>query len=192
MELLRQNWAWIALNPWGFTALVVVAFGLGWGAARLFYSERIELLKLKVGEAGKTASGKAPTTKFQYKTNGRHGPNVLATSTHDAEIDQRMSFQAYIPEGQQLHVILHGPPMVDLGQTPAAWGFNVVGVVNWVASTYQESTTAPLQHFNAESGQAEMQFFFWRTGDVRIEVFEGDSTNPSWSKSIRVSGRGNM
>lgn len=191
MDLLRQNWGWIAGNPWGFTAIVVVVFVAGWGAARLFYSERIELLKLRITDAGKAASGKPASNKIQYNPSGRHGPNILAASTHDAEIDQRLSFQANIPDGQKLHVVLYGPPPVNLGHIRGAWGFNVVGVVNWVASTYQESTTTPVQHFNAESGQAEMQFFFWRAGNVRIEVFENDNTSPSWSKSIHVSGGSN-
>lgn len=189
VDLLRQNWGWIGDNPWGFIALVVVAFGSGWGAARLFYSERIELLKIKAGASLKLHSAEqAPHASFHYRTSGRHGPNVLGSATHDAKIGQRLSFQADIPHDGKLHVVLHGPPLSLLGATQAAWYFNVVGVMNWVASLYQESTSSPVQHFNAESGAADMQFYFGRPGDVRMEVFEDESTNPTWVKSLRIYG----
>jgi len=186
VDLLRQNWTWIASNPWAFAAFVVVAFGFGWGAARLFYSERIELLKLKAGASLRSSSAYEPATKFQYRISGRHGPNLLGSATHDVKVGQHISFQAYVPQGEKLHVVLHGPPQTSLSAMPAAWYFNVVGVVNWVASTYQEGTSSATQHYNAESGPADMQFHFARAGDVSIEVFEGDSTEPTWTKSIRV------
>lgn len=186
VDLLRQNWAWIASNPWAFAAFVVVAFGFGWGAARLFYSERIELLKLKASASLKAPSAQESAVKFQYRATGRHGPNLLGSATHDVKVGQHISFQADVPQGEKLHVVLHGPPIPSLGASSAAWYFNVVGVVNWVASTYQESTSSPVQHFNAEAGLADMQFYFGRAGDVFIEVFEGESTEATWSKSIRV------
>lgn len=183
MDLLHQNWRWIAENPWGFAALAILFFGLGWGAANLLYRERIELLKAR---ADSSDASKKSGAKIQYRLNGRHGPNVLATTTHEAKVEQRLSFQADVPEGQRLHVVLHGPPAAQPTASGAGWYFNVVGVVNWVASTYQEGTSSPVQHFNAEAGPADMQFYFGRAGDVRIEVFEDDSTSPTWSKSIRV------
>lgn len=124
--------------------------------------------------------------KFQYKPIGRHGPNVLAAATQDVNVGQRLSFQSNIPEGQTLRVVLHGTSRKSPDDSCAAWRFNVMGVTNWVPSTYQESTSPPVQYFNAEAGPAEMQFYFGRTGDVQIEVFEGDGPTPSWSKRIRV------
>ena len=186
MELLRQNWAWVAGNPWAFATFVIVAFVFGWGAARLFYSERIELLKLRAGASFRAPATQESALKFQYRPTGRHGSNLLGSATHDIKVGQHISFQADVPQGEKLHVVLHGPPIPSLGADSAAWCFNVVGVVNWVASEYQESTSSPVQHFNAEAGSADMQFYFCRPGDVSIEVFEGESTEVTWSKSIRV------
>ena len=186
MDLLRQNWVWIASSPWAFATFVVVAFGLGWGVARLFYSERIELLKLKSSASQRSPSRQESAVKFQYLITGRHGPNLLGSATHDVKIGQHISFQADVPQGEKLHVVLHGPPVPSVGASSAAWYFSVVGVVNWVASTYQESTSSPIQHFNAEAGQADMLFYFGRAGDVSIEVFEGETTEATWSKSVRV------
>ncbi|MGH8397634.1 MAG: hypothetical protein ACRETA_05250 [Gammaproteobacteria bacterium] len=156
------------------------------GAARLFYSERIELLKLKASASPKTASSQESAVNFQYRTSGRHGPNLLGSATHDVNVGQHISFQADVPQGEKLHVVLHGPPAPSLSAISAAWYFNVVGIVNWVASNYQESTSSPTQHFNAEAGPADMQLHFGRAGDVLIEVFESDSTEATWSKSVRV------
>jgi hypothetical protein len=189
MELLQQNWAWISDNPWGFAALVILLFGAGWGAARTFYTERIELLKEKLSAMDGNPVKNGADTTFRYKSNGRHGPNVLSTTVHDAVVGQHLSFQAQIPDNQKLHVVLHGPPPSSLSDTAAAWYFNVAGIDNWVASRYRESASSPTQHFNAESGPAEMQFSFGRAGDVRIEVFEGDSPTATWSKRIHVSGQ---
>jgi hypothetical protein len=64
MELLQQNWGWITSNPWGFATFAVVIFGLGWGAARLFYGERIELLKVRADGASSEVSGKNHPISF--------------------------------------------------------------------------------------------------------------------------------
>ncbi len=186
MELLRQNWAWIAANPWGFGSFIVLAFGAGWGVAKLFYRERIALLEARTGNANHQDTSKQPAKEFQYVASGRHGPNVLAPTTHDAVVGQELSFRADIPENKTLHVVLHGSSHAYLEETSAAWQYNVVGVTNWVISKYQENTSSPIQHFNAESGRAELQLSFGRAGNVHVEVFEGGGPVASWTKDIRV------
>lgn len=186
MDLLQQNWGWITANPWGFSAFVVLAFGAGWGAAKLFYGERIELLKARAGSPNQQSAEKSAISKFQYVANGRHGPNLLGATTHDAFVGQELSLRADIPDNEMLHVVLHGPPHAYLSDASGAWHYNVVGVTNWVISKYQDDTSSPVQHFNAEPGRAELQLIFARAGNVRVEVFEGDSSLVSWSKDIRV------
>lgn len=186
MDLLRQNWGWITANLWGFATFVVLAFCAGWGVAKLFYGERIELLKARAGSQNKQSDKESAVSKFQYVANGRHGPNLLAATTHDAFVGQELSLRADIPDNEMLHVVLHGPPHTHLSDTSGAWHYNVVGVTNWVISMYQDNTSSPVQHFNAESGRAELQLIFARAGNVHVEVFEGDSFSASWSKDIRV------
>ena len=186
MGLLQQNWGWVTANPWSFATFIILAFGAGWGAAKLFYGERIELLKAKVGSPSQQSTKESVIGKVQYVANGRYGPNLLAATTHDAFVGQELSLRADIPDDETLHVVLHGPPHAYLNDTSGAWHYDVVGVTNWVISKYQDNTSSPVQHFNAESGRAELQLTFARTGNVRVEVFEGDSSSASWGKDIRV------
>ena len=189
MDLIKANWDWIASNPWGFAALAALLFGAGWGFAKLLYSERIELLKAQIAASSESGTSKIPATKFLYRPNGRHGRNVLADTTHDVTAGDQLSFQADVPDGKKLHVVVHGPPPQSLSETFGAWYFSVIGVNNWTHSTYQENTSGPIQHFNAEDGRADMMFFFGRPGEVLIDVFEGDSKSPAWSKTIHVADK---
>lgn len=187
MGLLQQNWGWITANPWGFTTFLALAFGAGWGAAKLFYGERIELLKAKASSPNQRSAKEQSIRKSHlYVANGRHGPNLLGATTHDVFIGQELSLRADIADNETLHVVLHGPPHACLSDTSGAWYYNVVGVTNWVISKYQDNTSSPVQHFNAESGLAELKLIFSRSGNVRVEVFEGDSSSASWTKDIRV------
>lgn len=186
MELLQRNWGWITTNPWGFATFVVLAFGAGWGVAKLFYGERIELLQARAGSPNQQSDKKSAVSKFQYVANGRHGPNLLAATTHDAFVGQELSLRADIPDNETLHVVLHGSAHANLSDASVAWHYNVVGVTNWVMSKYQNNTSSPVQHFNAVSGRAELQLTFARAGNVHVEAFEGDSSSASWSKDIRV------
>lgn len=189
MDLFKANWDWIASNPWGFAALSLLMFGLGWGLAKLLYGERLELLKVQLFSLSKSCPENGPVTEFRYRSHGRHGRNVLADTTHDVTIDEKLSFQADVPDGEKLHVVLHGPQPQLLSETSGAWHFSVIGVNNWTNSKYQENTSGCVQHFNAEEGPADMQFFFARPGQVKIEVFEGDSRAATWSKSLHVSDK---
>jgi hypothetical protein len=190
MELLKENWNWIVSNPWGFATMSVLLLGAGWAAAKMFYSERIELLKARASGHDSRSADKPTIKKFQYRPIGRHGRNVLADTTHDATVGDPMSLQAEIPDGEKLHVVMRGPPPSSLSPTLGAWYYSVIGVANWAPSTYKEDTSSSTQHFNAEVGQAEMKFTFNRTGDVVIEAFEGETRKPSWSKTIHVSAKG--
>lgn len=66
MELFEKNWDWISSNPWGFLALSVAIFALGWQVAKLYYGERIELLKIKrdQGKGNEAPGGSKFLDKF--------------------------------------------------------------------------------------------------------------------------------
>lgn len=71
MELFEKNWEWIASNPWGSIGLAILCFVSGWGVAKLFYQERLEILKEK-------RLNNSPTnvlSKFFYPEHGRNGKN---------------------------------------------------------------------------------------------------------------------
>lgn len=185
MEVLKHNWDWIAANPWGSLALAFMIFMGGWGLARLFYGERLELLKIK-SEKLDPIRKPASSRSYVYKSHGRHGRNALATTTHDAVVGEPMSLAALIPVEGRLHVVLQGPPPASLGEIHAAWHYSIAGVTNWTASRYQESTNAPTQHFNAEEGVADLHIEFARAGYVTIEAFEGDQRSVTWTKRLHV------
>jgi hypothetical protein len=163
--------------------------GIGWGVARQLYIERIELLKAQIASPSKISSENGPVTDFRYRPHGRHGRNVLAETTHDVAVGEQLSLQANVPEGKKLHVVLHGPQPQSLSEISGAWHFSVIGVNNWTNSRYQENTSGCVQHFNAEEGPADMQFFFSRPGQVEVQVFEGDDRAATWSKSLHVADK---
>lgn len=185
MDNLQQIWPVIQDQIWSFSSLALVIFGLGWGAARLFYGERLEILKEKAGrpkEAPRDSSPKA----FAYPTDGRHGRNLLSNTVREARVGDIFSLRAEIPKGSSLHVILKGLPPIYLEDTSAAWSYSVVGVANWVAGEYHQDMQAAEQHFNAEVGAAELRLYIHREGELVIEAYEGGPGGNSWRKAMRV------
>jgi len=187
MDLLQQHWSWIASNPVGFIAMAALFSGLGWTAAKLIYGERIEVLRTRVERTQEHASPvKGQPAAFTYPPHGRHGRNILSNSTHQVHVNEPLSLHAVIPTPERLHIVLSGLPPIYISDTSAAWGFSVVGVVNWVQSLYHQDMKAAQQHFDAEAGPADLQLSFSRTGDLVIQAFEGGSQSLSWTRRIRV------
>lgn len=188
MEILQQNWGLISSHPWVFASVAALFFSLGWGAARLLYVERLELLKEKVD------GSKQPTTlqqqdnpkEFSYPTNGRHGRNLLSSTTQEVRVNDSFSLRADIPENSQLHLVLKGLPPVYVEDTSASWSFSSVGVANWVGGDYHQDMQSAEQHFDAESGTAELKLNLHRAGSLTIEAYEGTDQRPTWSKVIQV------
>jgi hypothetical protein len=169
MDFFQTHWGWITSDPWAFGAFAVLFLGFGWGVAKLVYEERIAILKERVERpSGATPPASPKSFAFDYQAQGRHGRNVLASSTHDTIVGEFMSLQAIVPQASHLHVVLTGPPQQLLSDNIAAWSMSVVGIVNWTFGRYQETTQETSQHFNAEGGSADLQIAFHRPGAILV------------------------
>jgi hypothetical protein len=187
MEILHQNWGLISSNPWTFASFALLFFGLGWGAARLLYAERLELLKERSGGPKQPLNSQEESVKaFSYPTSGRYGRNLLSSATHEVRANDSFSLRADIPDSSRLHLILKGLPPIYVEDTSASWAYSVVGVVNWVSGDYRQDMDSAEQHFDAESGTAELKLYLHRAGNLTIEAYEGTDQRPTWSKVIQV------
>jgi hypothetical protein len=187
MDILQQNWALISGHPWPFASIALLFFGLGWGAARLLYAERLELLKERSGGIKQASSPHQENQKeFSYPTNGRHGRNLLSSSTQEVRADESFSLRAEIPNSSRLHLVLKGLPPIYLEDTSASWSYSVVGVANWVSGEYHQDMKSAEQHFDAESGAADLKLHLHRAGNLTIEAYEGTDQRPTWSKIVQV------
>lgn len=186
MELFQQNWTLINSNFWVFASVAVLFFSLGWGAARLLYGERLEILKAK-------AEGQKPKTailtgggSFDYPATGRHGRNLLSSAIHEVPTNEPISLRAEIPAQSRLHLVLRGLAPVCIEDAHGGWGYSLAGVTNWVAGDYHQDTQNAEQHFDAESGTAELKLYLYRQGELTIEAYEGTDQRPTWSKVVKV------
>lgn len=186
MEFFQQNWAVISSNSWVFASVAVVFFGLGWGAARLLYGERLEILKAKAESQRPETAIVTAAGSFVYPVNGRHGRNLLSSATHEARANEPISLRAEIPDQSRLHLVLRGLPPVYVEDTSGGWGYSVAGVTNWVAGDYHQDMQKAEQHFDAESGTAELSLHLYRAGELTIEAYEGTDQRPTWSKVVKV------
>jgi len=186
MEFFRENWDWISSNPWLTMTLIILSFASGWGVARLFYGERISVLKEKLaGATSKISVTRNSSNEFRYPHAGRYGRNILANSIHDANVGDEMSFSAEVPDGGKLHVVLN----LSSGKSVnTIWGFSVDGKENWTHSRFHfcDKTQSYIQHFNAETGKADMKFSLMNPGVISVKAFEGESQNITWEKNIHV------
>lgn len=181
MEFLQTNWHWITSNSWGALGLSILCFTLGWAAARLIYQERLELLK----EKSSKHSIEESNVKFIYAEHGRYGKNILSNAHTSIVLNEHVSLRAEIPNRSKLHVEIKGPMPTTLDDNEASWYFAVGKSINWSAKDY-ESSLGGRQSFYAESGVAEKELHFSRTGEMKIIAYEGDSQIPSWSKTLTV------
>ncbi len=186
MEFFQQNWELISSNFWVFESVAVLFFGLGWGAARLLYGERLEILRTKAEGQKPKAEVVTGASSFAYPVNGRHGRNLLSSATHETRANESISLRAEIPDQSRLHLVLRGLPPMHIEDTSGGWGYSVAGVTNWVAGDYHQDMQKAEQHFDAESGIAELKLHLYRAGELTIEAYEGTDQRPTWSKVVQV------
>lgn len=186
MEFFQQNWALIGSNFWVFASVATLFFGLGWGAARLLYGERLEILKAKAESQKPKTAILNGSSSFVYAVNGRHGRNLLSSATHEVRINEPISLRAEIPDQSRLHLVLRGLPPAYIEDTSGGWAYSVAGVTNWVAGDYHQDIQKAEQHFDAESGTAELKLYLYWQGELTIEAYEGTDQRPTWSKVVKI------
>ncbi|WP_412972079.1 hypothetical protein [Glaciecola sp. MF2-115] len=182
MDIIKNNWEWLSVNPWVAIALALMFFGLGWAAANLFYKERIQLLKEKNNASN---SQTVVHENFEYPQSGRYGKNVLSNTAQSIGINEKVGFRAEIPKKSRILVVLKGPKPLHKSDKGHSWQYNLSKRSNWTTSTY-ESESGGRQEFTAENGTADMELEFVRSGEATIEVFEGEDKSVSWVKIITI------
>jgi hypothetical protein len=182
MEFIKTNWDWVSSNPWSSIGFAALFFGIGWSLARLYYKERIEILKEKNSII---PPSKKKVKNYTYAQHGRYGKNILVNSTPTIKIGEPVSLRAEIAEGQRLHIEMEGPKRVYLSDNDPSWLYSVGKSINWSAQTYKNEKGG-FQAFDAESGVADKELIFKREGEVTVNVYEGESQAPSWGRTFRV------
>lgn len=157
--------------------------GLG-GAARMFYQERLAILKEKV----LSNSPNEVVGRFIYAEHGRNGKNILSNSHISVAIEERVSLRAEIPNKSKLHIEMKAPKPTTLGDIGDSWFFSLGKSINWTANDY-EKPSGGTQSFHAEGGIADKELYFARAGKVEIVAYEGDSQTISWRKVLNIRSR---
>jgi hypothetical protein len=182
MDFIKNNWEWISTHPWLVITIALMFFVLGWKAATLFYKERIELLKEKNNNVPKVDN--EPET-FKYPQSGRYGNNVLSNSVITTTLNGKVALRAETPQYSRILIEMLGPKPLHKSDLGASWQMSMSKLLNWTFNTY-DFDNGGRQEFTAENGVADLELEFLRSGEVTINIFEGEDRNPSWQKTIIV------
>ena len=117
--------------------------------------------------------------EIQYPETGFYGDNILMKGRTEYTT-QRGSFQAKLPEGKKLKVVLTGNPTLPY----AIWGSSSSN--NWARSNFDVASHT--QVFQSIDGghtcELSIQFTM---GTYQIDYYENDATSPTYSKTIVVN-----
>ena len=116
--------------------------------------------------------------EIQYPETGFYGDNILMKGRTEYP-SVRSSFQAKLPEGKKLKVVLTGNPTLPY----AIWGSSSGN--NWAILNFDVPTHT--QVFQSIDGghTCELSIHF-TVGTYQIDYYENDATSPTYSKTISV------
>jgi hypothetical protein len=69
IEQIKKNWATLRRAPFAFITVAVIAVGLTWGAAKLFYDERISTYKEIIADREERLRFRSPTSTSYSQLN---------------------------------------------------------------------------------------------------------------------------
>lgn len=117
--------------------------------------------------------------EIQYPETGFYGDNILMKGRTEYTT-QTSSFQAKLPAGKKLKVVLTGNPTLP----DAIWGSGSDN--NWAKSRFD--VTAYTQIFQSiDGGQTcELRIEF-TVGSYKVDYYENDAVSPTYSKTIVVN-----
>lgn len=78
-----------------------------------------------------------------------------------------------------------GPKPLHTSDLSGSWIMSMPKLLNWTFNSY-DFENGGRQEFTAENGVADLELEFLRSGEVTINVFEGEDRNPGWQKTIIV------
>jgi len=144
--------------------------------------------ELKAEKKAESRNDTSTAVNLHYPEHGRHGPNILSNSTHEVFTQEGVSMRAEIPARSKLQVRIK----MDLpDQTKFGWFYDTSKISNWVNRGYEQPTGTgrATQLFDAEPGSADIEVRFQQTGNLQIEVYEGEAQSPSWSRTVHIRNR---
>ena len=117
--------------------------------------------------------------EIQYPETGFYGDNILMKGRTEYTT-QTSSFQAKLPEGQKLKVVLTGNPILPY----AIWGTSSYN--NWAISRFDVASHT--QVFQSIDGghTCELSIHF-TAGTYQVDYYENEATSPTYSKTIVVN-----
>lgn len=143
------------------------------------------------GFIGWLVTKRSQNRKFEYPARGDAGENILSPSVVRLDRKARYAMTTLVPDSKSITVRLKGLPLTpgaeeDDFSLPGAW-FYKLPPENWRAQDYIDGGPADAsQHFRARAGWADLNLTFERMGELTIEVHEGDSPTPTWTKRLVV------
>ena len=117
---------------------------------------------------------------IEYPDTGFYGVNILAKEK-TSYTTENSSFQAKIPEGQKLKVVVTSlTPTFPTG----VWG--VGSFNNWAVSTFDINTYTQIFQ-SIDGGLTSTLLIYFYTGSFKIDYYENDASSPTATKTIEVT-----
>ena len=116
--------------------------------------------------------------EIQYPETGFYGDNIL-TKGKTEYTTQTCSFQAKLPEGKKLKVVLTGNPILPY----AIWGTSSHN--NWAISNFDVASHTQVFQSIDDGHTCELSINF-TAGTYQVDYYENDAKLPTYSKNIVV------
>jgi hypothetical protein len=116
--------------------------------------------------------------EIQYPETGFYGDNILTKGKTDYTTEQS-SFQAKLPEGQKVKIIITG----NAAFPDSIWGSR--SIHNWAIYGMGTAYTQIFQ--SIDGGQTCVLEIQFNVGTYQIDYYENDATSPTYSKTIVVN-----
>ena len=117
--------------------------------------------------------------EIQYPETGFYGDNILMKGRTEYTT-QQCSFQAKLPEGKKLKIVLTGNPTFP----NAIWGSHSGN--NWAISLFDVATHSQVFQ-SIDGGHTCVLGILFTEGSFQIDYYENDAKSPTYSKTIVVN-----
>jgi hypothetical protein len=116
-------------------------------------------------------------TSISYPLSGEFGVNILDRNNYKYTVG-KYSMKALIPKNQKLSVKISG----------IKWGFPAFqSLPGWKYFDSESKDGKTSRMFKTvKFGSADLEFYLTGADDIEITVFENDSSEPTWKKTIKV------
>ena len=117
---------------------------------------------------------------IEYPDTGFYGVNIL-TKERTSYTTENSSFQAKIPVGQKLKVVI-----TSLTPTFPTGTWYIGSPNNWAPSAFDINTYTQIFQ-SIDGGLTSTLLMYFYVGRFRIDYYENDSTSPTATKTIEIT-----